>query len=251
MVDSAVIRIGNVDKEINDMMQDRMDVEFDSDIKPIKLFTHKTKVETENIDCLQQLPHQKYVSEARLTGRDFDIEILRKDCIADEKLYFCEGAQVMMITNDPEGLWVNGTMGIIKSVEPLTIELSNSSTVNVEYHEWKRTVHKVRRNKVYIETVATMRQYPFKLAYATTVHKSQGLTLDYVEMDLSNCFTHGQAYVALSRVRNIDGLKLIGWDPEVVTANKKVLEFYGLLDMAEAAKASSSDEEESESVNVK
>jgi ATP-dependent exoDNAse (exonuclease V) alpha subunit len=222
------IRIGNVDDEIDQMMLARVNASFDNAIvNPIKLFTHNYKVEEENINAIKKIPHDKYLSEAIFAGNKYDIEIFKNECIADQKLYFCKDAQVMMITNEMSGKWVNGTMGIIVNADPVEIKLSNGKVVLVGLHEWKRTVSRIKNDRIHEETKASLKQLPFKLAYAATTHKTQGLTLDYAEIDLSNCFTHGQAYVALSRVRNIDGLKLLGWNPKVISANPKVLEFYG------------------------
>jgi len=78
------------------------------------------------------------------------------------------------------------------------------------------------------QTVATMEQYPFKLAYATTIHKSQGLTLDYIDIDLTNCFAPGQAYVALSRAKTLEGLRLRGWNTASIKADPRVIGFYGV-----------------------
>lgn len=231
------IRIGNIDSEIDQMMRERIGVTLNNGIvNPIKLFTHNYKVEEENINAIKKIPNDKYLSEAVLSGNKYDIEILRNECIADGKLYFCKDAQVMMITNESSGKWVNGTMGIITNADPVQIKLSNGNVVLVEMCEWKRTVSRIKDNKIREEVKASLKQYPFKLAYATTVHKSQSLTLDYVEVDLSNCFSHGQLYTALSRVRDIDGLKLLGWNPKVISANPEVLKFYG-LNMTNASNA--------------
>jgi ATP-dependent exoDNAse (exonuclease V) alpha subunit len=193
------------------------------------LFPYKVDVATENKSCLNAIKEPKYVSEAEYTGKSFDVDILKKDTPAEDKLYFCKGAQIMMLTNDPADKWVNGSMGIIIDVNPVLIKLANGSVVTPELQKWERVIHKMTLGKYKQEVVATMTQYPFRLAYSQTIHKCQGLTLDYVELDLSNCFTPGQAYVALSRVKTLDGLSLRGWNKKSVFADKKVKKFYKLI----------------------
>jgi ATP-dependent exoDNAse (exonuclease V) alpha subunit len=223
------IRFGNVTDEINSVMSSRIGKKFDIDIKPIKLFPYKVDVATENKTCLGSIKEPKYLSKAEYTGKPYDTDILKKDTPAEDKLYFCKGAQIMMITNDPTDRWVNGSMGIIIDVDPILIKLANGSVVAPETQKWERVIHKVSLGKWKQETVATMTQYPFKLAWAGTIHRSQGLTLDYVELDLSNCFTPGQAYVALSRIKKLDGLSLKGWNRKSVFADERVKKFYGLI----------------------
>lgn len=220
------IRYGVVDTQVDATMSSRVGVNIDGDIRPIRLFTHKINVETENIECLKKINEPKYRSVAEFTGKKINVEILMKDCPADEKLYFCKGAQIMMLTNDPKGSWVNGSMGIITCADPVVIKLANGKTISPSVFKWERVNYKLNHGRWEKEVVATMSQYPFKLAYATTIHKSQGLTLDYVDLDIENCFAAGQAYVALSRVKSLDGLSLRGWEKDVIVADDRVKQFY-------------------------
>lgn len=223
------LRVGNVTKEIEDLLASRVNAKLNIPMQPVKLFSLKDTVHKENIECLKQLPGDKYVSEAEFEGKEYDINILKKECPAEVSLYFGKGAQVMMLTNDPSNRWVNGTMGIIRSNSPLTIQLSSGLTVPIDMHTWERTVPFTDSSgDIKAKVLAKMKQYPFKLAYATTIHRSQGLTLDYIDIDLTNCFAPGQAYVALSRAKTIEGLTLRGWNKNSVKTDKRVLKFYGL-----------------------
>lgn len=224
------IRIGECDSNTDALMNARLNQKFNSDIQPIKLFPHKKDVAEENMQCLKALNIDVYLSEAEYEGKQYEVDILKKDCPAEEKLFFCEGAQVMMLTNDMENRWVNGSMGIITDVNPVRIKLSDGKTIVPNIFTWERTVHHTKNKKVERKVVAKLTQYPFKLAYATTIHKSQGLTLDYVDLDISNCFAPGQAYVALSRVRELSGLTLKGWSKDVIKVDDKVKKFYKLIE---------------------
>jgi ATP-dependent exoDNAse (exonuclease V) alpha subunit len=222
------IRVGKVSDEVNDMLLARMNAKLETDLTPVKLFSHNYRVEQENLEKLNQLPDEKINSHAIMIGKQFDIDALKRDCPAEETLSFCKGAQVMMINNDMDNKWVNGSMGIIEEVEPVVVRLGNDTKVQVDKYTWERINHKLQGDKLVESVVAKLIQYPFRLAWATSIHKSQGLTLDFVELDLSNAFAHGQGYTALSRVKTLEGLKLIGWDKKSVKADPKVLEFYGL-----------------------
>lgn len=223
------IRFGDCPDEVDAVMTSRLDQKFNSNVKPIKLFPYKKDVAYENITSLKALKKDIFMSEAEYEGKQHEVDILKKDCQAEEKLYFCEGAQVMMITNHHENLWVNGTMGIVLGANPMKIELASGGIVYPEAFTWERYVHQNKGKKIERKVVAKMTQVPFKLAYASTIHKSQGLTLDYVDLDLSSCFTSGQAYVALSRVKTLNGLSLRGWDKSVVKADAKVKRFYSII----------------------
>lgn len=132
----------------------------------------------------------------------------------DEELNLKIGAKVMLTRNDPEGRWVNGTTGeIIDFQEDYVIVMNdlNSKKLFVERVTWENSIFELNKkdNKVILKTIGTFTQFPLKLAYAITIHKSQGLTLDRVYVDFGKgMFAHGQTYVAFSRASNIKGLEI-------------------------------------------
>lgn len=222
------IRLGQVSDTTNDLLESRIGAKLETDLTPVKLFSLNRMVEQENLRKLDELPDEKVHARASFTGKDFDVEQLKKDCPAEETLSFSVGAQVMMLVNEPEGKYVNGTMGVIESVKPVKVRLSTGKTIEIERFVWEKTQHKVEENKVASKVVATMTQYPFRLSWAVSLHKSQGCTLDFVEVDLSAVFATGQAYVGLSRVRELSGLKLLGYNRKAIKADPRVLKFYRL-----------------------
>jgi len=224
------IRVGDITSEIEDMLNSRVGADLKIPMNPVKLYPHKVDVSKENMECLKKLNGTKYVSEAEFEGKKYDTDILKKECPAESSLYFCVGAQVMMINNDKERKWVNGTLGIIRCCDPLQIELSTNNIVSVDLHTWERCVPYLDKATGEIKRQCTgkMRQYPFSLAWSSSIHRSQGLTLDYIETDLSKCFSPGQAYTALSRVKALSGLKLLGWNKQSIFADERVKKFYGI-----------------------
>jgi ATP-dependent DNA helicase PIF1 len=130
-----------------------------------------------------------------------------------EKLTLKEGAQVMFIRNDPEKRWVNGTIGQVFHTgrETVKVRLDNGDEHEVDPVTWEKKVYSYNKEKeeVTAEVTGTFTQLPLKPAWAVTIHKSQGLTLDKVHIDLGwGTFAHGQLYVALSRCRTLQGLSL-------------------------------------------
>ncbi|MGI6225580.1 MAG: AAA family ATPase [Peptococcales bacterium] len=131
----------------------------------------------------------------------------------EPELTLKEGAQVIFIKNDTEKRWVNGTIGQVSELTPQTIKvkLKNGSVYSVEQRTWENIKYQYNKEKKKIEqeVIGTFKQYPLKLAWAITIHKSQGLTFDRVVLDFGDgTFASGQAYVALSRATSFDGLFL-------------------------------------------
>jgi len=123
-----------------------------------------------------------------------------------------KGAQIILIRNDPERRWVNGTLAQVVALSPEAIKVSIDGTVHeVERSSWDKIVYEYNpdQDKIEEKTVGTFEQYPIKLAWAITIHKSQGQTFDNIVIDLgSGAFTHGQVYVGLSRCTSLKGIIL-------------------------------------------
>ena len=127
--------------------------------------------------------------------------------------------------NDPQKRWVNGTRGVITDItdDKITVKKDNGREVQADKSQF--SLQDAEGN-----VMASVIQFPLALAYATTIHKSQGATLDDLWCDISRLWEPGHAYVALSRLRSAEGLHLIGWNPRSIIVDPKVLEFYKKLE---------------------
>ncbi len=177
----------------------------------IILTTHNSKADAINAQSLKDLEGKQFTYLPEITD-DFPDKIFP----LDEKLHLKIGAQVMFVKNDLnfEKQFFNGKMGVIKSLTEKEIFVhfpEENKTIEVERYEWQNIRYKVNENTKEIEeeVIGTFVHYPIKLAWAITVHKSQGLTFDKAALDVSQVFAPGQAYVALSRLRSLKGLVLL------------------------------------------
>ncbi|MDE1975470.1 MAG: AAA family ATPase [Patescibacteria group bacterium] len=163
-----------------------------------------TEINTAN---LEQLPGNEHVFTASITG-SFD----RSHMPTDEVLRLKVGAQVMLLNNDPGGKWVNGTMAVIEDIDEyngITVRLETGKSHVVSTNEWDVFEYYVDGGGLKTKTTGSFTQYPLKLAWALTIHKSQGKTFDEVIIDIGRgTFAHGQLYVALSRCRTLQGITL-------------------------------------------
>jgi hypothetical protein len=147
------------------------------------------------------------------------VEALLRGCLSPEKLELKIGAVVMFTKNSPTGRFVNGTVGKVVSFESeqsLPVVQTRERKLVVEPMEWiMEEQGRVR---------AAITQLPLRLAWAITIHKSQGMSMDAAVMDLSDAFEFGQGYVALSRVRTLAGLHLLGFNERALQVHPEVLE---------------------------
>lgn len=177
----------------------------------ITLTTHNAKADTMNAKALAELPGKTIGFDAEIVG-DFPDKIYP----LDPNLRLKIGAQIMFVKNDntPEKHYFNGKMGVIQALSEREIQVlfeEENKTITVERSEWQNIRYFIDPNTKEIgeEILGTFTQYPIKLAWAITVHKSQGLTFNKAALDVSQVFLPGQAYVALSRLRSLTGLVLL------------------------------------------
>jgi len=160
---------------------------------------------------MDELPTKEFVYCAELSGV-FEFTVNEKDYPVEKNLILKEGAQVMMVKNDKAGCWVNGTIGIIKKLEQseITVDIDGTDFVaNKETWEAVDYEYDPANDKLATKAIGEYKQYPIKLAWAITVHKSQGKTFEKVIIDLGGgAFAHGQTYVALSRCKTLEGIRL-------------------------------------------
>ena len=174
----------------------------------IRLMTHNRQVDYVNETELEKLDSKPYTFVAAVTGTFPEESYPTADSLTLKK-----GAQVMFIKNDPERRFINGTLGEVKGIDKnsIAVRLAESGTViDVEPMEWQNIRYQFddESKEISSKQIGRFKQYPLKAAWAITVHKSQGLTFDKAIIDVHAAFSPGQAYVALSRCRTLDGLVL-------------------------------------------
>jgi ATP-dependent DNA helicase PIF1 len=183
-----------------------------------RLFTHNVDVDRINTEQLQKLSGNAHIYKMTTTGPDVLVEGLKRGCLSPDSLVLKEGAVVMCTKNNPAGNYVNGTLGTVigfvrGSGEPI-IETRDGRELTIATNEWALEENGKIRAKI--------NQIPLRLAWAITVHKSQGMSMDAAAIDLSRTFEYGQGYVALSRVRTLSGLTLLGWSEDAALVHPEV-----------------------------
>lgn len=217
------IRENKVDTDMHNILQKRISNKT-HDKKVTKLYSHNVHVDKVNNLELELIKEKVKIFEMTKTGRDFIVDNLVKNCLSPYKLELKKGAKVMCTKNNPEKGFVNGSIGEVvkfstKTTYPIvrfTSEKGHVRDLEIEPMEWSIDDSGKK--------VATIKQIPLRLAWAMTIHKSQGMSLDEAMMDISQVFEYGQGYVALSRVRTLSGLHLVGYNDMALKVHPEVLE---------------------------
>ena len=243
------IREGKIKRKSNDILLEYVERPFSDKLiaEPTKLYPTKNKVEQINFSKMSSLEGEqreykiKYVKDLEMTKTDkikrldftdkdiqVELDFLASNLMCDKEMKIKIGAQVMCIINikseDGDVIICNGSQGIVQSYCEITscpkIKYNNGIEMTMTRHVWES-------DKIPGIGVS---QVPLILSWALTIHKSQGATLDAAEIDVgSGIFECGQTYVALSRVKSLDGLYLTSFDAKRIRINKKVKEYYESL----------------------
>ncbi len=226
------VRTNQLDYDDLEDLNERHLPEFEPEDFYITLSTRNAIVDQINERQLLKLASEEYSFVASVTG-NFNPRLFPTELNLKLKL----GAQVMFVKNDPKRQFVNGTIGkIVKLTDDLIMVLvetpdGKQKFIEVDKMEWEIQKYKANekdQNEIDSETVGTFKQYPLRLAWAITIHKSQGKTFDKVIIHLgSGAFEHGQTYVALSRCRTLEGIVLRqAIRPRDIMVDERIIEFY-------------------------
>jgi len=222
------LRQNAVSAEIVNLLAERIKEKPSGKIKPVRLFTHNIDVDFINNAELKKIPGPEYSFRMTDNGEKRLVESLKKNCLAPENLILKVGANVMFVKNkflEEKPVYVNGSVGIVigfRSNNLPIVKLTTGEEIIVEPDSWSIDDDE--------KMLAKITQIPLRLAWAITVHKSQGMTLEMAEIDLSKAFGYGMGYVALSRLTSLKGLYLLGinemaykLDPQVFIYDKELL----------------------------
>ena len=221
------VRAGQLNEEQRSLVRARL-TEDASDLDVVRLDTHNGKVDEINQMKLSRLTTLAHTYRMDTDGDPMYVDSLKKSCLSPEVLILKVGAKIIFTRNDFEQRFVNGTQGEVIGLEDnhIIVRLTTSGEeITVERATWEYVVG-YGMNRV---VLASISQIPVRLAWAITIHKSQGMTLDRAVIDVSRVFATGQAYVAISRVRSLDGVYLQGKLTErFLSVSDEVKQFYEL-----------------------
>lgn len=215
------IRNNRASNETRSILTERYNMPIQGVAKPTKLYSHNEDVDAINDFELSHITSPPVPFEMQSSGNEQRIRQLKKNCLAPEVLTLKEGALVMFVKNNFDQGYVNGTLGVVVGFDddsqyPL-VKTRAGYEILATPTSWE-----VEEDG---EILARISQIPLRLAWAITIHKSQGMSLDCAEIDLSKAFTEGMGYVALSRVRTLPGITLIGLNDMALRVNSEISTF--------------------------
>lgn len=219
------IRSGMMTRRQLESLRSRQGVTMDPFVAHTRLLTTNANVDAINARHLAELDTDVFQYQMTTTGSKQYVEQLKRSCLAPEVLELKLGAAVMCIKNSQDRRYVNGSLGVVsgfdKGSDMPIVKLNNGATIVVRPDTWELRDGDKKR--------ASLTQLPLRLAWAITVHKSQGMTLDGARIDLSNAFVEGMGYVALSRVKSLQSLALDGMNGMALRTSPLARELDGVL----------------------
>ncbi len=222
------IRSGEISPSSEALLSSRHEKEL-STATPTKLYTHNVDVDRLNLNELNKLEGKAKLFVCETKGSEKNIEKIFKSSLVLEELALKKGAVVIFIKNNTEEGYVNGTTGTVQSFSPIDnmpiVITTDGRKIKLDLEDWSLENDSGK-------VMATVSQVPLRLAWAITIHKSQGMTLDAAEIDLSKTFETGQGYVALSRIKNIEGLRLMGLNSMALRVDPLILHIDDRIKMA-------------------
>ncbi len=239
------MRLNEVDEVHSHLLEERMSLKPSEDVTVTRLYSHNIDVDAINQRHLDALPGKSRYYQMFTKGGKSKVEQLSKSLLAPEILELKVGAEVMFVANNFAEGFVNGSRGQVIEFDDDTpvVQLMNGKKIDVEPHSWSLNEDgKIR---------AEISQLPLRLAWAITIHKSQGMSLDAAEIDLSKAFTPGMGYVALSRVRSLDGLYLQGVNRMALSMHPQIYDLDTELRAASFALGETTDDIGEEVVKAK
>lgn len=214
------IRSNEIDQMHIEYIESRVTKLADVPEMTTKLFTKNVAVDAINTNALKKISNGEKKFTMHTTGKESLVAQLIKGCLSPQELVLKKDAIVMCTKNNPQAGFYNGTLGTVVDFEPYTnypiIKTKDGRRITVAPMDW--TVEDEGKVK------AQVTQIPLRLAWAITIHKSQGMSMDEAVVDLSDTFEYGQGYVALSRLRSLAGLHLIGFNQKAFQVHGDVLE---------------------------
>ncbi|KJE75464.1 HRDC domain-containing protein [Ferrimicrobium acidiphilum] len=216
----TAMRDGSFSQSQLDILKTRLGKEPTGAFKPTHLYSHNVDVDSMNAERLARIAGTPHSYNMDVRGAQTIVEPMKRGILAPEELTLKVGAEVMFVANDQNLRFANGSLGRVIDLSgpwPVVELAATSRRITVEPHSWVLEEDGV--------TKAEIRQLPLRLAWAITIHKSQGMSLDSAEIDLSRSFTPGMGYVALSRLRTLDGLFLKGLNSMALRLHPSIFDF--------------------------
>ena len=214
------LRRGEIEEEHYEYLKTRYISKTEIPENITKLFSHNLNVDMVNEKELSKIEEEEKTFVMKTTGKESLVTALKKGCLSPEVLCLKKGAIVMCTKNNPKEHFVNGTLGTVVEFNSFSgypiIKTKTGRNIEISPLDWS-----VEENG---KIKAQITQIPLRLAWAITVHKSQGMSMDGAVMDLSSVFEYGQGYVALSRVRKMEGLYLLGINQKALEVHPVILE---------------------------